>query len=140
MENYIVINGKKAELTEEQLEKLGIEVQKKRNNPFNNTVENCMPYYANVGCEIDEYFSIDGVLKSQGLMRRQGQIHREDIEAANCFNDKRFAEQVLLHEILNRKLLKYAWNNNAEDGEWDGLNSHWHIEKCLTALIISVKG
>ena len=27
MENYIVINGKKAELTEEQLEKLGIEVK-----------------------------------------------------------------------------------------------------------------
>lgn len=31
MENYIVINGKKAELTEEQLEKLGIEV---KNDPF----------------------------------------------------------------------------------------------------------
>ena len=36
MDNYIVINGKKAELTEEQLEKLGIKVEKKRNNPFDN--------------------------------------------------------------------------------------------------------
>lgn len=31
-ENYIVINGKKIELTEEQLKQLGIEVRK---NPFN---------------------------------------------------------------------------------------------------------
>lgn len=30
--NYIVINGKKAELTEEQLRALGIE--KEKNNPF----------------------------------------------------------------------------------------------------------
>lgn len=32
MDNYIVINGKKAELTQEQLEKLGIVVEKK--DPF----------------------------------------------------------------------------------------------------------
>ncbi len=32
MENYIVINGKKFELTEEQLQALGIEIKKKRNN------------------------------------------------------------------------------------------------------------
>lgn len=32
MENYIVINGKKAELTKEQLEALGIEIEKK--DPF----------------------------------------------------------------------------------------------------------
>ena len=33
-ENYIVINGKKTELTEEQLKQLGIEPEKKRKNPF----------------------------------------------------------------------------------------------------------
>ena len=87
MENYIVINGKKAELTEEQLKQLGIEVHlKKRRNPFNN---------------------------------------------ANGFNDKDFANQVYLHELLNRKLLKYAWDNEAEDCEWDGENSHWHIKKLI---------
>ena len=32
-ENYIVINGKKVELTEEQLKQLGVKVEKKRNNP-----------------------------------------------------------------------------------------------------------
>ena len=36
MENYIVINGKKAELTEEQLVKLGIKIKKK--TPFTRTV------------------------------------------------------------------------------------------------------
>lgn len=39
MENYIVINGKKAELTEDQLKALNIEIEKKRNNPFNNKLE-----------------------------------------------------------------------------------------------------
>lgn len=34
MDNYIVINGKKTELTEEQLKQLGIETKEKRNNPF----------------------------------------------------------------------------------------------------------
>ena len=48
MDNYIVINGKKAELTEEQLKALGIEIKKKRNNPFNSELK-----YE------DEYFIID---------------------------------------------------------------------------------
>ena len=39
MDNYIVINGKKAELTEEQLEKLGIKIEKKRNNPFSSKLK-----------------------------------------------------------------------------------------------------
>lgn len=33
-ENYIVINGKKAELTEEQIEKLGIKLEKKYEEMF----------------------------------------------------------------------------------------------------------
>lgn len=124
MENYIVINGEKIQLTKEQLNQLGFGVQIKRNNPFNSTVKNCVPYYANVGREIETYVSIDGVLKGQGQTHRD---NLEDIENANCFNDKRFAEQVLLHEILNRKLLKYACDNKAEDCKWVGQNEHYYI-------------
>lgn len=33
---------------------------------------------------------------------------------ANHFNNKDFATQVMLHQQLYRKLLKYAYDNNAE--------------------------
>lgn len=116
MKNYIVINGKNAELTEEQLKKLGIDP--KRRNPFDR-----------VECE-EEYFRIANgqVLSSYELNSNANSAH---LSILNYFNDKDFANQLALHEFLNRKLLKYAWDNNAEDCEWDGKNSHWHIEKLI---------
>lgn len=45
------------------------------------------------------------------------------IAAANSFNDKDFANQVYLHELLNRKLLKYAYENDAIVKDWTDLNS-----------------
>ena len=44
-ENYIVINGKKAELTKEQLEALGICINKTDNkeNPFERCINNGYP-------------------------------------------------------------------------------------------------
>lgn len=116
MDNYIVINGKKAELTEEQLKALGIEVKKKRNNPFNNKV-NIHGYYH----YIDPF---SGVLHT---CFDDEEVDKIFINDANSFTDKDFANQVYLHELLNRKLLKYAWDNEAEDCEWDKLKSHYYI-------------
>lgn len=103
MDNYIVINGKKAELNEEQLQALGIEVKKKRNNPFNSNfdIHKCY-YFIN---------AINGVLPTYFDNRT---VDGNIINSANSFNDKAFANQVYLHELLNRKLLKYAWDNEAE--------------------------
>lgn len=115
MENYIVINGKKLELTEEQLKELGIETKKKRNNPFNDNLEVNDSFY---------YIRDDGVVDVYYYIREDDCINK-----LNCFNDKDFAKQVWLHEFLNRKLLKYAWDNEAEDCEWDkgGDNLHYYI-------------
>lgn len=117
MDNYIMINGKKAELTEEQLKQLGVEIEKKRNNPFN-TVLNYR----------DSYFEITG----NGIRPDNYISSKTDDDCifnANSFNDYKFANQVFLHELLNRKLLKYAWDNEAEDCEWDkdGENLHYYI-------------
>ena len=115
MDNYIVINGKKAELTEEQLKALGIEVKKKRNNPFNSELK-----YE------DEYFIID----EQGVRTffYVPIIDEYMLNNGNCFNDKDFANQVYLHELLNRKLLKYAWDNEGEDNQkWNGAIKHYYI-------------
>lgn len=117
MENYIVINGKKAELTEEQLKQLGIKVENKRNNPFNSKFDIHESYYYTG--------SVDGVLQTRF---DDIEIDRDYINSANSFNDKDFANQVYLHELLNRKLLKYAWDNQAEDVEWNkDHNGHYYI-------------
>lgn len=114
MENYIVINGKKAELTKEQLEKLGIKPE--RNNPFDRVKKNGK-YYRTLNsadlfkCEVDHNTIID----------------RSLYNCADYFNDKEFAEQMSLKWLLNRKLEKYAWDNEAEDVEWNGKNSHYYI-------------
>lgn len=42
---------------------------------------------------------------------------------ANYFNDYKFARQVALHQLLYRKLLKYAYENNAVVDDWTDPNS-----------------
>lgn len=112
-ENYIVINGKKSDLTNEQMELLGIKVRK---NPFERVSKN-ESYYnisdkAHVACYTDVEDEVD-----QGLYN-----------AVNYFNDLQFANQVALHQLLYRKLLKFAYDNRCEDTkEWDGNNIHWTI-------------
>lgn len=115
MNNYIVINGKKTELTEEQLEKLGINVEKE--NPFAKRINNELYYY----------ISARGIIESE---TQEGDcIDTCLYNNANYFNEKDFAQQVALHQLLNRKLLKYAYDNEAEDCKWDedGANPHYYI-------------
>ena len=124
-ENYIVVNGKKVELTEEQLKQLGInvEVEKKRNNPFNSKSETNNILY------VIDATHLDGVASTREYYDNEN-WNRCMIERANSFTDKDFANQVYLHELLNRKLLKYAWDNEAEDcclWNEDGENPHYHI-------------
>lgn len=117
MDNYIVINGKKLELTEEQLKQLGIEVDEKRNSPFDRVSRSESYYFIhssdNVNCAIEDCPEVD----------------HHYFDNANYFNDTDFANQVMLHQQLYRKLLKYAYDNNAEDSEWDkaNVNSHYFI-------------
>ena len=105
MENYIVINGKKAELTEEQLKQLGIEIENKRNNPFNDRPKVDDIFY---------YITSDGV-----RLNDDDDYNADMITVTNSFNDGIFAKQVALHQLLYRKLLKYAYDNNAEVTEKD---------------------
>lgn len=114
-ENYIVINGKKIELTEEQLKQLGIEPEKKRKNPFERVSEG-------------EVYFLAGYDKTDRARETNEWIDEDLFAAANYFNDEAFAEQVALHQLLYRKLLKFAYDNECEDTEeWDGSNTHWTI-------------
>ena len=99
-ENYIVINGKKAELTEEQLKALGIEVEEKRKNPFERVM---------VG---EDYYIIDIVDNVSNSEEREDRFDNVRFDHVNYFNDKAFAKQVALHQLLYRKLLKFAWEHD----------------------------
>lgn len=115
-ENYIVINGKKIELTEEQLKQLGIEPKKKRKNPFDRVKPNERYYFVASSGVIDEYNDANDTTDTQLY------------KISNYFNDVAFAKQVTLHQLLYRKLLKFAYDNECEDtAEWDGENTHWTI-------------
>lgn len=113
-ENYIVINGKKMDLTEEQLKQLGIEVRK---NPFKrlkNDTEGCYYY-------INEFGNITFGYES-GISGNEKKYNN-----VNYFIDETFAEQVALHQLLYRKLLKFAYDNNCEDREWGTKYEHCRI-------------
>ena len=113
-ENYIVINGKRLELTKEQLKALGIEV---RNNPFERVAK------AEMYCYIDSFNEVHCVADDAD--------NSDDMsfECSNYFNDETFAKQVALHHLLYRKLLKFAYDNECEDSQiWGGNGiEHWHI-------------
>lgn len=76
MENYIVINGKKMELTKEQLEQLG--VAPKRNNPFDKVGNEGRYYYIGTDSEISA--TTDEGVPADIEMR----------ETVNYFNDADF--------------------------------------------------
>ena len=100
MTSYICINGKKAELTEEQMKALGIELPKA--NPFAR-VQKGENYYIidSLGCIadcVDDYDDVD----------------TQSYSIANYCTDKTIMEQRALHEILNRLLWRYSMENGGE--------------------------
>ena len=114
-DNYLVLNGKRVDLTEEQLKALGIVTKK---NPF----ERVNPD------SDDKYYHIRVSGDVAGYRDVNDDADRLLYEASNYFNDKSFAEQVALHQLLYRKLLKFAYDNGFEDtAEWNGGNEHWAI-------------
>lgn len=110
-DNYAVINGKRIKLTDEQVKALGIE----RKNPFERVAKSEMY------CYIDSFDEVHCVA--------DGADQDDDMsfECSNYFNDEAFGNQVALHQLLYRKLLKFSYDNECEDDKWNNLNYHWHI-------------
>ena len=112
----LTIDGKEIQLTDEQLKMLGIEPEKKRKNPFERVSGDDKYYYAIVSGDVLRHVDIND------------KTDRRLYNAINYFNDKTFAEQVALHQLLYRKLLKFSYDNGYEDTEeWNGGNEHWAI-------------
>lgn len=103
MDNYIVINGKRAELTKEQLVALGIEIEKE--NPFE--LKNTDYYYfiGSTGIVIYDYSSDCSLTKLR-------------YNVANFCTNKAFMEQRALHETLNRLLWRYSMQHDGDEINW----------------------
>lgn len=113
MDNYALINGKRVELTDEQVKALGIE---ERKNPFERVERHGKYYRITAANCIDDYV--------ENFDSTDDRLY----DVANYFNDEAFAKQVALHQQLYRKLLKFAYDNGCEDAaEWDGENMHYHV-------------
>lgn len=103
MENYIVINGKKAELTEEQLEKLGIKIERgifdpKKEHPF---------FY------INSYGQIETV-------RYFGDSYDKQLMyVGNCCIDRDVMQQRAWHETLERLLWRFSMQNGGQNLDWE---------------------
>lgn len=103
MENYIVINGKKAELTEEQIKQLGIDIPKENYNPFEKPKKG------------EEYYFIDelGIIDRYTWCNDSSDISFYNI--SNCCKNKELMKQRALHETLNRLLWRFTYENGWDD-------------------------
>lgn len=110
----LTIDGKEAQLTDEQLKAFGVE-SNKRINPFETVVR------------FEDYYSVEKNNEVYAYMDTNSSVDNQLYDAANYFNDKAFAKQVALHQFLYRKLLKFSYENKCADVEWNGRNDHWCI-------------
>lgn len=109
MENYIVINGQKMELTKEQMEKLGI--QENKENPFERKI-----------CEKFYYIIVSGMVNE--AIDNDTLWDVDIYRTANYCRDKKLMQQRALHETLDRLLWRFACENGELENPWD--NKHYH--------------
>lgn len=116
MENYIVINGKKAELTEEQLEQLGIKSEKTNYEKMFER-RNKDEFYFNIGRTGKVGVTLD--IKAQD--------DNQLFECANYCRNMEVLKQRALHETLNRLLWRASAIAGEFDNEWNVNNNHYYI-------------
>lgn len=109
----LTIDGKEVSLTDEQLRLL--EIKGRWSNPFSRVKKDKV------------FYSVSGNGEVLSFLEDGNYADDELEKCANYFNNKKFATQIALHQLLNRKLLKYAYDNEYEDKEWNGTNIHFYI-------------
>lgn len=108
---YLVVNGVKVPLTDEQKKSLGLTFE----NPFAEPAMRENYYYITsegaVGVSTNTWDDSDN--------RR--------LDEVNCFKNRDFANVVAKKQLLYRMLLKFAYDNDAVDLPWDRHNYHFYI-------------
>ena len=114
MDNYIMFDGIKLPLTDEQIKKLKLE-DELRKEPFHRVESGQIFYYINRLGEIDT------------CSESYNSTNNEFYDVGNYCKDKRILGQRALHETLNRLLWRYSIENGEADNPWDGKNQHFYI-------------
>lgn len=117
MENYIVINGKKAELTKEQLKALGI---KTNENPFDRAEHGNLFY--NIGPDGKLYKNYECINENITIT-----MYDNYYATANYCTDEKLLKQRALHETLNRLLWRFSCENGELENKWNNDNFHYSI-------------
>lgn len=108
---YLVVNGVKIPLTDEQKKSLGLTFE----NPF---AEPSMRenYY---------YITSEGAVVVD--INIWDDLDNKRFDKVNCFKNRDFANVVAKKQLLYRMLLKFAYDNDAVDLPWDRHNYHFYI-------------
>lgn len=109
MENYIVINGKKAELTPEQLKALGLETEMK--SPFERKRR-------------QRYYTILGDGSVTNFVESKDDADDGFYEVANYCTDREMMQQQAYRETLNRLLWRYSMEHKGNEIDWDNRDTY----------------
>lgn len=106
-----MLNGKRIDLTAEQIETL---VGKKEKDPFERVKGETYCYIDNDGrveTQWDEFVGIDD----------------DRYEAGNYCTDKELMEQRALHVILNQQLWRYSMQHGGREIDWETDRQKWFV-------------
>ena len=113
MDNYICINGKKVELTKEQLEKLGIKLE--TSSSFDRQDNG------------DRYYFINSIGEIVVNEEHNNDSNCNHYNAANYCTDKELLEKRALYETLNRRLWRYSMEHDGDKINWDRDREKYYI-------------
>lgn len=112
-ENYIMLNGKRVDLTEDQIEKLGFKIEK-----------DCFERLQNG----QRYYYIYGGGDVSSLADTGDRIDDRYYNVANYCTNKELMQQRALHETLSRLLWRFSMQNDGDKIDWKNKNSYkYHI-------------
>lgn len=110
----LLINGEEFTLSNELRKTINEQIIQR--NPF-----------ARVG-HGEKYFFIDGQDDIASFSETNNRLDRKQEVHANYFNNYMYARQTMLHQLLYRKLLQFAYKWNAFDNRpWDSITDHFYI-------------
>ena len=107
-ETYLMINGQKIELTEEQKKQLGI-VEKQKQNCFDRKAGQTY-YYINF---------TDAIITAKEAGHN---FDDNTYNVANYCTDKNIMHQRAMHETLNRLLWRYSMTHDGDKIDWSNRN------------------
>lgn len=115
MDNYLVLNGKRIDLTKEQIEVLGLEIEKK--SPFDR-VEKYNEYY---------YINSDGDIDN--VTETRDSVDNTMFNVANYCTNKEIMIARAKDEVLSRLLWRFSIENGGDKIDWTKNEAKYYIYK-----------